>query len=236
MKPQDTTKKAAEIDLNSLTPEQKDALRKQFLEEEKARQTQYRDQRLTYKQMVSDEVTNMFPLLEKLSEQLAEAKKKVFDTLKTFISMKAELYDREEDQNRHSFSNQDGSITIEIGYNENDAWDDTVNVGIGKVNDYMQSLAKDKMSKDLVNMVMKLLSKDSKGNLKASRVIQLRQLADKNGDQALIDAIQIIQDAHRPVRSKEFVRCFYKKDNGEKAILPLSITDAELPKNIADEK
>jgi hypothetical protein len=219
------------FDISQLSDADKKLLRRQFEAESAARAKEVRESRALYKKMVNDEVLALYPELVAVSERLAVVKKKIFDTFKTFIDMKADLYDREDDQNRHSFSTMDAGITIDIGFNLNDSWDDTVNVGIGKVEDYMKTLVKDKMSKDLVGMVMKLLSKDSNGNLKASRVLQLRQLADESGNKNFIDAIQIIQDAHRPERTKEFVRCLYKSDKGEKMILPLSITDASLPSN-----
>lgn len=217
------------ITLDKLSPEEKAALKKELEQEQKTESERIRKERAQYKQLVDEAVKVLFPVLKEVNKALADAKRYVYDNLDSLTKMKSELYDREDDQFSHSFSSADGSITIIIGCNVSDGWDDTVDVGIGKVNDYLQSLITDKKSKDLVDTVMKLLSKDSKGNLKASRVLQLKQLAEKNGDKKFMDAINIIQDAYKPVKSKEFVRCIYKNEKGENTILPLSITDAEMP-------
>ena len=214
------------ITLDTLTPELKLQLKKEFEAEQKVEQQKLAAERSNYKKLVTESVNELFPVLRDASKKLSEAKKLVTDSLQTLVKMKAELYDKEENQTSHSFTSEDGSITITIGYNVNDGWDDTVNTGIAKVNDYLQSLATDRKGRNLVEGVMKLLAKDGKGNLKASRVLQLKQMADKSEDANFIDAIKIIQDAYRPVRTKDFVRCEYKLETGEKVLLPLNITDA----------
>lgn len=216
------------INLKDLNEDELKALKQQVLEEEQEKEKRIKEERANYKKMVDQEVAELFPKLKDVSNKLADIKQLVFDSLKTFIELKAELYDTKEQQGSHSFSTKDGTITIIIGYNVQDGWDDTVNSGIEKVNEYIKSLAKDKESKALVETVLKLLSKDQKGNLKASRVLQLRQMADDSGNAEFLDGMKIIQDAYRPTKTKEFVRCLYKGEQGEEMILPLSITDAQL--------
>jgi hypothetical protein len=217
------------INLDKLTPEQKTQLMNELKEQEKKDKDRIKNERATYKTMVDNEIRILYPLLQECTKALSAAKEYVFDSLSSLIKMKAELYDREEDQYSHSFSTSDGLITIEIGRNINDGWDDTVNTGIAKVKDFLETLAKDENSKNLVNTILRLLSKDAKGNLKSSRVLQLKKLSEDIGDEVFIDAIKIIQDAYRPTPSKEFVRCIYKDAKGAKIILPLSITEAPFP-------
>lgn len=231
-----TNEQAPVIDISQLTPEQLEALKKQFNQEEKEKNDRIKKERATYKKMVDQSVGACFPMLQTLSEQLSEAKDFVFDTLGALIEMKSELYGRESDQFSHTFSSEDGLVSITIGRNINDGWDDTVEVGIGKVNDFLKTMAKDKNSENLVNTVLRLLSKDSKGNLKASRVLQLKKLSEDVGDPTLIDAIKIIQDAYKPTPSQEYIRCICKDDKGNKIILPLSISEAGFPKKEKDEE
>lgn len=216
------------IDITKLSPEDKKLLMQQLEEEQKAAQKEITEKRNRYKENVERDVTELFPLLKSASETLAKVKHAVYTRLQQLVVEKALVFDREEDQSSHSFTNKDGTITIIIGYNIIDGWDDTANVGMGKVKDYLTSLGRNKEARTLVEGITKLLNKDSKGNLKASRVLQLKQIADKTENKEFIDAIQIIQDAYRPVRSKEYVRCIYKNESGESIILPLSITDAQL--------
>lgn len=221
--------KTATVSLDKLTPEQKAELLKELETQQKEQSQRIREERSNYKLLVDDVVTMLFPELQEASEKLSMVKTKVFSDLNTLVKMKAELYDREEDQFSHSFTTSDGLLSITIGRNVSDGWDDTVNTGIAKVNDFVQGMAKDDNSQKLVNTVLRLLSKDNKGNLKASRVLVLKKLSEDTGDKNFIDAIQIIQDAYRPVPSQEFVRCVYKDaKTGGKKILPLSISEAAL--------
>lgn len=219
--------KAKTIDLKDLDPKQLAALKKQVLQEQRNNEKKIQEARKGYKASVNKVVPSLFQLLQKCSHDLAKAKEEVYKRLSGLVVSKSEVYDREQDQTSHSFSTEDG-ITISIGYRQNDGWDDTVEVGIQKVTDYMQTLSKDDNSKSLVKMIMKLLAKDSKGLLKASRVLQLKKIAEENGNKKFIDAIQIIQDAYRPARSKQFVTCRYKNSQGETKELPLNISDVDL--------
>lgn len=215
-----------ELTLDSLSPEQLEILSKQLEERKKAEADKVQQERATYKQMVDSTVNGLYPIIEEASKKLADVKQHVFEEFKTLIQMKAELYNRKEDQYSHTFSTTDGNITITIGRNVSDGWDDTVNTGIAKVNDFIQSMAKDENSKNLVNTVLRLLSKDKSGNLKASRVLQLKKMAEDVGDKNFIDAIKIIQDAYRPKPSQEYIKCTYTNEAGAKVILPLSISEA----------
>lgn len=217
------------IDISQLSAEDRKALLAELEQKQQQEKRETAEKRNNYKEAVDKEVTRLFPLLQKASEALAKVKITVYERLSDLVKQKADVFGSEEAQASHNFSTKDGNITIIIGYNIIDGWDDTANTGMEKVNAFLKSLGKTKESKILVESITKLLSKDSKGNLKASRILQLKKIADKTENKDFIDGIQIIQEAYRPVRSKEYVRCIYKGNNGEQVILPLSITDAALP-------
>ena len=80
---------------------------------------------------------------------------------------------------------------------------------------YLQSLARDKESEQLIALVMRLLARDTKGNLKASRVIQLGQIAEKSGNEEFMEGIRIIREAYRPTRSKLYIRCSTKGEGAD---------------------
>lgn len=218
------------INLNDLTPEQLKQLQNQLEEKQKADANRIYKERQQYKQLVDATVNELFAPLQTASDTLAEVKELVFSSFKTLIKMKAELYGKDTDQNTHTFTNEDGSIRITIGNNMTEKYDDTVDTGIAKVNDYLQTLVHDEQSKNLIEVITKLLSKNNKGVLKASKVLELKNLADKSGNKDFIEAIEIIQQAYKPVRSKEFVRCEFKGESTQAfAILPLSISEANFP-------
>ena len=114
-------------------------------------------------------------------------------------------------------------MSITLGNRVNEGWDDTVNAGIAKVKDYLASLAKDDDTAALVETVMGLLAKDRKGNLKASKVLELEKLAQKKQAELFLDGIAIIRAAYRPEPSCQFIEVTLKDENGNEIKLPLSL-------------
>ena len=73
---------------------------------------------------------------------------------------------------------------------------------------------------------MRLLAKDQKGTLKASRVLQLRKMAEETGNEQFIEGVRIIEESYQPTVTKQFIRADVKGDNGEWVSIPLSVTEA----------
>jgi hypothetical protein len=218
---------AKTIQLSQLSEKDRAKLLNQFKQEEANKEKEIQLKRKGYKTAVNDVIPGLFADLKQASALLSSVKKRVYEGVENLVKTKSEVYDRQDDQTSHSFTTDEGT-TISVGYNQTDGWDDTVEIGIAKVKDYINSMAKDANSKNLVNTVLRLLSKDKGGTLKASRVIQLKKLADDTGDPGFIDAIAIIQAAYKPNRTRQFIRCRYKGEKGEAIELPLNITDAEM--------
>lgn len=212
--------------LSNLTPQERATLREEFQKEE-LQKTTLRDKEIeTYKSLVDKAVNECFPVLEVTSRQLTSQKTYVREQFSSIIELKSELYDTKEGQHSHSFISADGKRRIKIGYNLVDDYDDTVNEGITKVKGFISSLAKDPETELLVDTVMQLLSKDKKGTLKASRVLQLQQMAEKSGDAMFLEGVKIIRDAYKPQESKSYIRAEYKDNNGAWCAIPLGMTEA----------
>lgn len=183
--------------------------------------------KLEYKDFTDETVKSVFAILMEASGAIKDVKKKVVDELTTLIEIKKEIYgdDRVDKQFSNTFSTKDGQFVVSIGQNTIDDYDDTVNEGIDKVNKFIRSLATNDDTKKLVDTILKLLSKDQKGNLKASRVLQLQRLAEEFGDESFLEGVKIIRDAYKPTKSSVFIKAFCKNERGEKEIVPLSITE-----------
>ena len=195
--------------------------------EERAEKQKREESIAAYKSSVDEFCRNKFSRLQALSEEMRRLKEEVFGDAETLIALKDELFRTKSDRHSNQFTTSDGKITVALGYRTNDGWDDTVNVGVDKVKTFIKSLAKDEDSAALTEMVMNLLAKDRKGNLKASRVLQLREIARKSGYPQLIEATDIIQNAYRPVDTCQFISVSYKDDKGVKQPLPLSLAAME---------
>ena len=215
------------MDITKLTAEQRAELKAQLEAEERAEKQKRQDDIDAYKQSVDDFVRGTFERMKRVSELMRSETDSVFTAAETLISLKDELYNTKTDRHSNSFTSADGMVSITLGKRTNDGWDDTVNVGVQKVTDFFKSMARDEEMAALAEMVMSLLSRDKKGNLKASRVLQLREVARKSGYQELIDAADIIQAAYSPVETVEFISVQYKDENGIKRALPLSLASME---------
>lgn len=188
---------------------------------EKARQD-----REAYKQLVDETVNAIFPGLEEMSGLLANRKKEAYNLFQKALLMKADLYENAADNKSNTFINKAGNRRITLGQYEVDGYDDTVNEGIAKVKAFIESLAKDDDSRMLVSAILKLLTKDKKGNLKASRVMQLRKMAEESKNDGFMDGVKIIEAAYRPTVSKFYVKAEKKQENGDWVSVPLGMTES----------
>lgn len=212
------------MDLSKLTKEQKEELFAKLQADKKAEAEQKEQDRETYKNLKDEAVRDIFWQLKELSQMMIDMKGVVFNRFDTIIEMKDDLYKTKSDRQSDTFTTEDGSVSIKLGNRVYEGWDDTVDVGVQKVKEYLKTLAKDEESANLVDTVMRLLSKDRKGNLKANKVLELQQLATKSRNEEFIEAIQIIRDAYRPVPSCQFIEVRYKDENGKEVSLPLSMS------------
>lgn len=184
-------------------------------------------ERENYKSIVDQSIDEIFIDLMRTSSLLVIAKKRAFDTFHTAIDMKTKLFNVKPEQRTHTFTNSKGDKRIMVGNYTNDNYRDTVNEGIAIVKEVAESLVKDDESRALVNAILNLLSKDQKGNLKPSRVIQLRQLSEELQNDRLLEGINIIEESYQPIVSKTFVRCDFKNEETNAWVnVPLGITEA----------
>jgi hypothetical protein len=181
--------------------------KKQRLEElEKERKDLMEDvqsDRVAYKALVEERIPLVVMKLIALEAKLTESKKEVFESLKDIVELKSAVYGVKDGQQSHTF--RSGDFVVEIGFRLNDAWDDTASAGIAKVNNVIRDFVKDAESKLLVDTIMKLLKRDKKGNLNASRVLELKQMADEFNNIELSDGVDIIMKSHSSSRSNWFV-------------------------------
>lgn len=194
--------------------------------EEKERKAMREQNRDAYKQLVDETIREVFPTLQVVSNGLAKCKQTVYERFADALKLKEDIFNTKPDQRSNTFSTSDGMYRITLGNHQTDDYDDTVNEGIAKVKEVINSFAQDDRSRLLVDAIMKLLSRDTKGNLKASRVMQLRKLAAESGNAELIDGVEIIEKAYRPQVSKTFVRAEYKDEYGKWVSVPLGMTEA----------
>lgn len=194
----------------------------------KAAEEKAKADREMYKQMVDEEIENSIPVLLGISEEIKESKQKVLDNFKAILAMKSDLFKTKmrNDQRSHTFTNSAGDKRITLGVYVTDGYRDTVEDGIAIVKEYIASLANDEKTQALVNMVFRLLSRDAKGTLKASRIVQLRKVAEDTGDARFMEGVRIIEESYQPEVGKQFIRAEMKDRNGMWRPIPLGMTES----------
>ena len=215
--------KPNEINLDNLNADQLAQLEQQLEAKKKADKARIQADRDAYTELVDETVRDMVKRLQNLSSEMAAVKAEVFAAFDSIIKTKEELFKVKLDRRSDTFTTRDGQMSICLGYRTLDAYDDTVDAGIAKVKEYLATLAKDDNSAALVDTVMSLLAKNRKGELKASRVLELERLAAKSGSPDFVDGINTIKAAYKPAKSGQFISVTIKNDEGKDENLPLSI-------------
>lgn len=208
-----------------LTPEQIERL--QLAEERKQRNQKRRLDKQEYLDLIDRQIDLSFPSLQFISEQLKTVKKGVYLNFQAAIQLKKEMFGERIDQNQtHTFTHSDGKRRIMLITYFIDDWDDTITSGLDLVKQRLEAYSVDENSSSLVKQLLRLISKNSKGELKVSSVLQFRRFAEERNDEALIDAVSLIEQAYRPTFSKTSIRVEIKNEQGAWVNVPLSATEA----------
>ena len=208
-----------------MTAEQKAAFEAWQTKQEKARRR--KENREAYAQLVDEQVELAIPELVSLSEQIRAVKQKVFENFREVLAMKRDVMGltKQTGQHSHTFTNTAGTMRLTLGSNTVDDYRDTAEDGIEMVKQYIASLGKDEETRALVDMVLRLLARDQTGRLKASRVLQLRKMAEQTGNEQFIEGVRIIEEAYQPTETKQYIRAEVKNGQGAWKAIPLSVTD-----------
>lgn len=204
----------------------------QALREEKAKKEaadRRKAERERYAELVDAQVKSAVNSLTLLSDYIAQVKKEVFFDFETILAMKAEVLEQSKDNQRtHTFTNSDSSMRITLGVHTVDGYRDTVEDGIAMVMEYIQSLATDDNSRVLVSAITRLLARDKHGTIKASRVLQLRKMAEESGNDKFMEGVKIIEESYQPTTTKRFLRAEIRDTHTNAWVsIPLSVTEAE---------
>lgn len=181
-----------------------------------------------YREMTDGVVAEAVGWLVDTSKSMRNRKERVIGMFDQLIDMKRDVIGlKEGGQRSHTFTNSDSTMRITLGYNVTDGYFDTVNEGIELVHQYLESLASDEKSKSLVRMVLQLLSTDRHGNLKASRIVQLRKYAEESGSDDFMAGVRIIEESYNPTMTKRFITCQVKDRANAWRNIPLGMTEVD---------
>lgn len=220
------------IDITQLTDEQKKALREQLEAERKAEKEKKAQDLKALEDLAEDTVPKVFETLKKVSESIANAKETTFRTFENYLKLKIEAMGiKARSQQSHTITH--GKQSIKLGYRITDGYTDEANYGLEMVHRFLGTLAKDENSKKLVTSIYRLLQRNGKGDLDSKKVLELKQIADKDfPDTDLQKGVEIIQSSYKPKLSKWFIEAWEIDNVGVERSVPLSMTSVELPQDI----
>ncbi len=184
-----------------------------------------------YKLLVDTAISESVGLAKALNAQMQAAKNAIYDTFKSVIELKNELFKGQkllkDGRFTDTFTNSEGTQRITLGYNTLDNYDDTYTAGMEMVREYIESLASDDKSRQLAAMVDTLLRERSKaGQLKAQNVLRLEKMASESGNELFIEGMRIIREAYNPLKTKQFVKVAEKNpETNEWETVELNMTD-----------
>jgi hypothetical protein len=198
-------------------------------EEKKAKKMKKEQDKEALKELQDEFVEKFFPELRAMEGKLSDMKLTIFENVGSILSLKKNVYELSDEamskQQSHTISNTAYDKTIIIGHNTVDGWDqEQASSGINKVNKWLEKQLKNN-SKDLVEMIRDLLRPNKDGILKANRVIELSNRANKIGDSELIDAVAEIQQAYKPRKTTTYIKAKYRNSDGQDVWLNLSMAN-----------
>ena len=226
-----------QVSIENLSAEDRKVLMAQLAEEQRKDKQRRQEDRKTYRILVDENIPELFKILALASDVLAIAKKKIFEGTSDLVDLKNGIYGIKADQQSHTFTTTDSNFTITRGFRLVDGWDDTHVYGVEKIKEYLGVLATDPNPKVKISIkiVQRLLRPDKKGILKASRVLELSNMAAEissiapDVDHALFyEGIEILQGAYRATKSVTFIEASWRDENGHTHSVPLSVSAIDI--------
>lgn len=214
----------SEINLENLSSGDRQRLLGELRQADKAEKQRRAEERKAYKELVDETVPVLMNDLLDVSVRLTRMKRRIFADTERLVDLKNSIYGVRTDQQSHSFTTTNGMYTITVGYRINDGWDDTVWIGVKMIRQFIEGMATDKASKQLI---LKLLKPDKKGMLKANRVLELTAIVEEIGDEQLSEGMKIVQEAYRPMQSVSFIEASFRDANGKIHNVPLGVSSID---------
>lgn len=219
------------IDINALTPEQKKQLAKQLRDEEKSEKEKRAADLEALDQLAAETFPDSWKQLLDVSNTVEQVKAKIFKDFELWLKQKIETLGVK--PNQRSYTITVDKKSIKLGYRITDGYGENASYGIAMVHKFLESLGKDDNSKKVLSIAYRLLQRNGNGDLDSKKVLELRQIADKDfPDTDFQRGVELIQAEYKPKLSKWFIEATYINKIGVEETLPLSMTSAKMPDDL----
>lgn len=219
------------IDIQQLTAEQRADLARQLAEERRLSKEKRAADLQALEDLAKEALPQSMKLLREASQVLEAAKMKVYKDFEIYLKQKIETLGVKSDQRTHTITV--GNESIKLGYRITDGYGENAAYGIAMIHKFLGTLGKDENSKKILSMTYRLLQRNGKGDLDSKKVLELRQIADKDyPDTDFQKGVELIQAEYKPKLSKWFIEATFTDNIGIERNIPLSITSVDLPKDM----
>ncbi|WP_102980144.1 hypothetical protein [Chryseobacterium scophthalmum] len=204
------------IDIAQLTPEQKKAIADQVAQEEKEKKQKKADDKQLMKNMENDVVLGQIDYFIDKRQDLESRIENLFKNIEPVIELRAEVFgNAKRSQDSHTFTLDDGSASVRVGWNVSPSFNGTEAEGIVKIKKYMASLAgesdNEKILMDFLNIALKT---DAQGNYDPKKVRELNQMRDRANSELFNEGMDIIMEAMIDIRTSRYARGYKMVDYG----------------------
>ena len=205
------------IDINALSSEEKKALKKKLEDERKEELRQEREKKELLKNLENDVVLGQIDFFIDKRQDIEVRIENLFKNIETAIELRAEVYgNKKREQDSHTFTLDDGSASIKVGFNVRPSFNGTEAEGIVKIQEYMKSLAGDTDNeKILMDMIKIFLKTDSQGNYDPKKVRELNSVRDRANSELFNAGMDIINEAMIDIRTSRYARGYKMVDFGD---------------------
>lgn len=204
------------LDIKTLSPEEKKAISQQLAQEEKEAKAKKIEDKILLKNLENDIVLGQIDYWIDKRDDIESRIVNLFKNIEPAIELRAEVYgNSKRDQDSHTFTLDDGSASLRVGWNVRPSFNGTESEGIVKIREYMASLAgqteNEKILMEFLNIALKT---DAQGNYDPKKVRELNQMRDRANSQIFNDGMDIINDAMIDIRTSRYARGYKMVDFG----------------------
>lgn len=205
------------IELPELTPEQMEAIAAKVQENKKAAKTKLAEDKKVLKGLEDSVVVENIDYFIDVRQDLESRILALFANMEKVIELRAGIYgNKKREQDTHTFTLDDGSASIKVGWNARTTFNGTEAEGIVKIKQYMSSLAgasdNEKILMEFLNIALKT---DVQGNYDPKKVRELNKMRDKANSELFDAGMDIIIQAMIDIRTSRVVTGYKMVDFGE---------------------
>lgn len=204
------------IDINNLSAEQRAELVKQAKEIERQNKERKANDKALLKELENGFVRENIDFFIDKRGALEDKILILFGNIEAIIELRAKVYGNEKrEQDSHTFTLDDGSASIKIGWNVRPTFNGTEAEGIVKIKQYMASLAgESENEKILMEFLNVALKTDVQGNYNPKKVRELNSMRSRANSELFNEGMDIVNEAMQDIRTSRYIRGYKMMDFG----------------------